>query len=625
MQNLLLSHHLAVGDVVVATAVVRDLVKTYPGQFRVAFDTNMSPVFDNNPYVVPKETIQKERNWQYVRLDYAPGLYDQRFRGCHFMEYFHKDLASKTGIEVPLTLPYPDLHLTDEEKEVREYQERYWVIFAGGKNDFPIKIWNWKHAQEVVNQIRGMGLQVVQSGGRGQRPVHVHYPLENCIHDLDRADLRQLFRLIYHAEGVICGITGPMHIAAALQRPCVVVAGGREAWWWEAYVHENPGFRPHVARHLLMPHKYLHTIGLMDCCQNHGCWLNKVVQIDNDKLLCKRPVVHEHQAVAGCLEIIRPEHVMEAVSYYYTSKLLPPIVPTTPIPPRLQVAPQMLSQPTETAPAAVEESNPFDHPAVGGRFTICMVMYGSDYFEMQKKALTSILSTIPAKHRQIRIGTNALGPQCLNWLRSLQASGDVQVLIVHEENHFKYPVMRELFNHEAPLDQWVLWFDDDTIADLNPNWAYDFAKAIPELPARCGAAGRVLYSRLSPTQRAYYATRPWWRGRQLQLPSRGESVNGENVFFLHGGWWAMRTSVIRELDIPDPQLKNNGGDICIGEMLHQNSYAIAHLTDLVRISSAPRRGESQPHFGSEAWQIRFLGEQKVFAPEDLVIPAVTKL
>lgn len=605
MRNLLLSHSLAVGDVVVSTGVVRDLMLTYPGEYRVAFDTNMAPVFENNPYVVPRNVILQSGDWQYVRLDYAPGLYDQKFRPCHFLEYFHNDLEAKTGIKVPLTLPYPDLHLSAQEKAVREYPERYWVIFAGGKSDYPIKIWDWKSAQEVVNHIRGMGLQVVQSGGRGKAPAHIHYPLENCIHDLDRADLRQLFRLIYHSEGVICGITGPMHIAAALQRPCIVTAGGREAWWWEAYVRENPGFSPAAAAKLLMPHQYLHTIGLLDCCQIHGCWQNKVVQLDDDKMVCKRPIVHAHQAVAGCLDMITPEHVMKAVDFYYSSNLLPPIKNDRPLPPAVKLPAQA---------AITTKEDPFDSPAVGGRLTICMTMYGGEeHFELQHRSLTSILQTIPRNRRQIRIGTNALNDRTMTWLKQLEAAGDIQVLVVNNENKFKYPLMRELFNHEAPLDQWVVWFDDDSIADINPRWGYDLCNALAAVPANCACLGKIMHSKLNPVQQAYYATRPWWKGKMLRLQTQVESENGNSVFFPVGGWWVMRTSVIRELDIPDPMLQNNGGDICIGEMLHQNGYAIAQVTDIVRISTHPRRGASQPHFGSKEWQEQFLGRQEVFA------------
>ena len=54
-------------------------------------------------------------------------------------------------------------------------------------------------------------------------------------------------RLTYHAQGMLCPVTALMHLAAAAEmkggwpknRPCVVVAGGREPMQWEAYPHHQ--------------------------------------------------------------------------------------------------------------------------------------------------------------------------------------------------------------------------------------------------------------------------------------------------------------------------------------------------------------------------------------------------
>jgi hypothetical protein len=74
-----------------------------------------------------------------------------------------------------------------------------------------------------------------------------------------------------------------MHLAAAVEvrgkceayprgmprnRPCVVIAGGREPAQWEAYPH----------------HQYIHTNGALRCCDNGGCWKSRTVPLgDGDK------------------------------------------------------------------------------------------------------------------------------------------------------------------------------------------------------------------------------------------------------------------------------------------------------------------------------------------------------
>ncbi len=92
---------------------------------------------------------------------------------------------------------------------------------------------------------------------------------------MGRTNLRQLIRLMHHAQGVLCPVTLHMHLAAAVpvskgmpkNRPCVVVAGGREPAQWEAYPH----------------HQYLHRNGMLPCCDQGGCWKSRVVPLgDND-------------------------------------------------------------------------------------------------------------------------------------------------------------------------------------------------------------------------------------------------------------------------------------------------------------------------------------------------------
>ena len=103
----------------------------------------------------------------------------------------------------------------------------------------------------------------VQCGEQG----HWHPRLAHVIDLVGRTTTREFVRLMYHAEGVLCPVTFAMHLAAAVptragrppHRPCVVVAGGREPPHWEAYPH----------------HQFLHTVGMLSCCADGGCWKSR--------------------------------------------------------------------------------------------------------------------------------------------------------------------------------------------------------------------------------------------------------------------------------------------------------------------------------------------------------------
>ena len=240
------------------------------------------------------------------------------------MTWFYRDLKERTGLEVPCLKPHPDLHLAPREK-IPPISGRYWLVFGGGKTDFTTQHWDFQRYQQLVDRLRPYGLRFAQSGAVG--PMHVHPPMERVLDLRGWGGIRELIRQIYHCEGVICPITAAMHIAAAFRKPCVVIAGGREEPWWEAYDNQFGQFGPE-AEPVRVPHRFLHTVGLLPCCQHKGCWKNKVVQINNDRSLCVRlapPRPDRQQPLPLCMDMITVDHVIEAVLWYYQEGYLPPI------------------------------------------------------------------------------------------------------------------------------------------------------------------------------------------------------------------------------------------------------------------------------------------------------------
>jgi hypothetical protein len=141
--------------------------------------------------------------------------------------------------------------------------------------------------------------------------LHHHHPkLEGVIDLRGKTDLRQLVRLVYHAQGVLCPVTCLMHLAAAVavkdgkpaERPCVVVAGGREPPHWEAYPS----------------HQFLHTVGMLPC-DNGGCWRARTVALgdgderDQAHSLCVDVVDH----LPHCMHMITAAEVIRRIEMYF--------------------------------------------------------------------------------------------------------------------------------------------------------------------------------------------------------------------------------------------------------------------------------------------------------------------
>jgi len=128
-----------------------------------------------------------------------------------------------------------------------------------------------------------------------------------------------VIRLIHHAEGVICPVTFAMHVAAALHKPCVVTADGREPWWWEGYINSpDRHFGDHCAA-VSVPHRFLHTIGALDCCQTGGCWKSQVVgkPVLGPRDCVKSVALQRGRQSPACMMAVTPEIVADAVLSYY--------------------------------------------------------------------------------------------------------------------------------------------------------------------------------------------------------------------------------------------------------------------------------------------------------------------
>lgn len=342
-ENLWINGQWALGDTVVVTALVRDIAHRYGQRFDIHLCTNWSPVWHHNPYVA--SFTSRTNGWEQltplprrIKLAYLDGIRHAgragnepaRYDYCHFLAWFHRFFTQQTGLPLDVTHAAGDLHLTEKEKEPL-VRGRYWVVLSGGKQDITCKYYPTPYWQRVVDLLYGLGIPCVQAGATHND--HHHPLLERTLNFVGRTDdARDLFSLIATAEGVLCGVTSTMHIAAALNKPCVVVAGGREEPWWEAY----DGFEDygHFQRCRSFPvrHRFLHTIGQLDCCPLKGCWRQRVVQLlpltptnRHNKKVCQYPETVSGQPIARCMRLIQPERIAEAVLAYYLDGTLPSI------------------------------------------------------------------------------------------------------------------------------------------------------------------------------------------------------------------------------------------------------------------------------------------------------------
>lgn len=296
-RKLILLNHLSPGDVLVMTAAVHSLQQQNPGKFRLAVDTTAQALWEHNPDVESLDTARAEQ-WEVLQTHY-PLVNQSNQRAVHMMHGYCDFFEFALKVPVPLIVNRPQLYLSPEEKswlgQVEQefgYKGKFWLIGAGRKPDFTCKFWGTSNYQRLVDLLRGK-VVFVQVGAA----EHHHPPLRGVHSLVGKTDLRQLVRLMYHAEGAVGGTTLLMHLAAALEKPYVCIMGGREPVPWNSYPRQQ----------------LLHTVGCLPCCREGGCWRSRTVKLgdgsEQDGSLCECPTPDGDEMVPKCLAMIRPEEV----------------------------------------------------------------------------------------------------------------------------------------------------------------------------------------------------------------------------------------------------------------------------------------------------------------------------
>ena len=315
MRKLILRNFQSPGDIVMLTAAVRDLHRAHPGEFLTDVRTSCPDLWAFNPYLTP--LADDDPDVEIVDCHYP--IIDQcNSTPVHFLHGFPAYLNDRLGLRIRVTDFKGDIHLGDAERQwfadvIRHAAapEPYWLLVSGGKFDYTIKWWDHARYQTVVDHFRGR-IQFVQVGEAG----HHHPPLRGVVDLRGQTSLRQLVRLVYHAQGAISPVSLLMHLTAAVDtppgaprnRPCVVIAGGREPPHFTAYPH----------------HQFLHTVGALRCCDNGGCWKSRAVPLGDgdEKDAPDQLCVDVVGTLPRCLDLITASEVIRRIELYFDGGLL---------------------------------------------------------------------------------------------------------------------------------------------------------------------------------------------------------------------------------------------------------------------------------------------------------------
>lgn len=226
-------------------------------------------------------------------------------------------------------------------------------------------------------------------------------------------------------------------------------------------------------------------------------------------------------------------------------------------------------EPTQAQPAAA-----YDSAAVGGKLTICMLMFGEDH-KLHRRLFNSVCRTVPAARAELRVACNQVSLDTLNMLGTYP----LRKIYKDHKRRRKGGAMRDIFyDREDPIDtQWVVWFDDIAFAK-DPAWLNALTEAIAaQKPnANVGLIGtKVRYelkNHRGKDPRDWFGRATWFTGKNFRNKLGKDAPNGDQIHLVHGNFFAISRRLIQATTLPDERISQSGTSICIGEQAHQLGF-----------------------------------------------------
>lgn len=303
-RKIILEQTQSPGDILSFTRSVIDFKLSFP-EWEIDVRTPCPEIWENCPYLTPLN--KKDPGVEIFEIGY-PDINISGWNGLHYTDAFRNDIENQLKIKIKKTSFKPELWISDIEKTWINHAEvasgwkgPFWLLNAGCKSDNELK--QYHRYQEVVDLLNDFfedKTKIIQIGHKN----HNHPSLNGVLNLVGKTDLRQLIRLAYWSEGLIGPLSFQFVLGAALEKPGVVIAGGKEGVNWHMY--------PNI--------RYLYTNGTIDCCSFDGCWLG------GKKGECKNLVDN----IPKCFTLIKPYMVADAVKMYYEGGMLS--IPTHIIP-----------------------------------------------------------------------------------------------------------------------------------------------------------------------------------------------------------------------------------------------------------------------------------------------------
>jgi len=176
------------------------------------------------------------------------------------------------------------------------------------------------------------------------------------------------------------------------------------------------------------------------------------------------------------------------------------------------------------------------------------------------------------------------------------------LVVEHQTNKFKYPVMRELIYKKPVSTEWFIWFDDDSYV-TDKRWLPKLEETIDKTYDDGGRLyGQIYRWDLRAGQKEWIEAAHWYRNKPFLTATKGAD-NVHTIKFPTGGYWAVPYENLIDLFWPDERIVHNGGDTMLGEAVRQQGYSVVGCHAHVKVNDGKRRGASTNPAGVQSRRI----------------------
>ena len=176
-KKIVLRNYQSPGDILMLTVVIRELAIKYSDKFIIDARTTYPEITFNNPYLTHIDNNDPEV--EFINMSYTEEMQSASETGNHFSDGFISFLNDYLNLNIKKTSMFPDIFLTDDEKDrekvLSKYgidpNEKFWMFNAGFKVDMPLKAWIPEYWQETIDLLNMYNIPIYQVGSTD----HIHH------------------------------------------------------------------------------------------------------------------------------------------------------------------------------------------------------------------------------------------------------------------------------------------------------------------------------------------------------------------------------------------------------------------------------------------------------------------